>query len=111
MEIKERTKKDFIILDINGQIDMQTSPALREVLKQKLDNKGPKLLVNFSKVQFIDSSGIATLVEALKNSRSKKGILRLFGLSHSVKSVFQLAQLDKVFEVFNSENQAIEEEV
>ena len=108
MEINERSKKDFLILDVNGQIDMQTSPSLRQILKKKFEEKGSKVLINFSKVQFIDSSGIATLVEALKDSRSKKGVFRLVSLSHSVKNVFQLAQLDKVFEIFSSEVQALE---
>jgi anti-sigma B factor antagonist len=64
-------------------------------------------VVNLSQVRYIDSSGVATLVEGLKASRDLGSRFILFGLSTSAREVLQLSRLIKVFEVYDNEEQAM----
>jgi anti-sigma B factor antagonist len=96
------------IFDISGDIDLSSSPEVRRALLQELDaNRPSRLVCNLTNVHYIDSSGIASLVEALKLSRDIGSRLILFGLSPIVHEVLQLSRLLKVFEIYESEAQAL----
>lgn len=96
------------ILDISGDIDLANSPAMRKVLLGEIKEKHtPKVLLNLKNVRYIDSSGIASLVEGLKASRDSGARLILYGLSSSVREVLELSRLQKIFEIYDSEEQAL----
>jgi anti-sigma B factor antagonist len=98
------------IIDISGDIDMASSPQLRTVLLRELKElKTPHLALNLTAVRYIDSSGIASLIEALKAARDAKARLVLFGLNTTVKEVMQLSKLIKIFEIVDNEEQATAE--
>jgi anti-sigma B factor antagonist len=65
------------------------------------------VLLNLEKVRYIDSSGIASLVEGLKASRDQGSRLILYGLSKTVREVMELSRLQKIFEIHDSEAQAL----
>ena len=88
------------LITVSGDIDMHSSPALREQLISQINKKVSVVLVDFNNVSYIDSSGIATFVEALKHMKSYSGSLRLFGLPGGVREIFSFSKLDKVFEIF-----------
>jgi anti-sigma B factor antagonist len=96
------------ILDITGDIDLAHSPAMRKALLQEIrEKKTPKVFLNLEKVRYIDSSGIASLVEGLKASRDQGSRLILYGLSKTVREVMELSRLQKIFEIHDSEAQAL----
>jgi anti-sigma B factor antagonist len=99
MEIEITAYKGIKVITVKGDIDMYSSPALREELIGHSNMKVSVLLVDFNKVTYIDSSGIATFVEALKHMKTYGGRLRLFGLPGGVKEIFSFSKLDKVFEI------------
>ena len=70
-------------------------------------NAGKKLVVDLAKVNYIDSSGLATLVEMLKKMKSQGGSLGLAGMSEKVKSLFEITKLDKLFLVYNTQAEAV----
>jgi anti-sigma B factor antagonist len=95
-------------LDITGDIDLAHSPAVRKALLSEIkEKKTPKVFLNLEKVRYIDSSGIASLVEGLKASRDLGSRLILYGLSKSVREVMELSRLQKIFEIHENEAQAI----
>lgn len=94
------------VISLTGEIDMQTSPNAREQMLDILKKKG-SLLVDLSKTQYIDSSGVASLVEGLQLAKSRKLSFALVEVSHSVKQVLQLARLDKVFPIHQTLEQAL----
>jgi len=100
MDIEVTDYKGIKVITVKGDIDMYSSPALREELIGHSSTKVSVLLVDFNKVTYIDSSGIATFVEALKHMKTYGGRLRLFGLPVGVKEIFSFSKLDKVFEIF-----------
>ena len=90
------------LLRIYGDVTIQTSPKLREQLKPLLDTSTREIRVALEHVDFMDSSGIATLVEGLQWARMTGGRFILSGLSENVRDVFELAKLDTVFEIEES---------
>ena len=108
MQIAARPATGGTILDITGDIDLAHSPAMRKALLQEIkEKKTLKVFLNLEKVRYIDSSGIASLVEGLKASRDQGSRLILYGLSKTVREVMELSRLQKIFEIHDSEAQAL----
>ena len=107
MEVKNREVDGKIIVDVSGDVDMKTSRLLQKSLKELVGAKISPIIVNLEKVSYMDSSGLATLVECLQGVRTYKGQLRLFGLSQNLKEVFKIVKLDSIFSIFSSENDAL----
>jgi anti-sigma B factor antagonist len=109
MKVEIATKKigAGFLMSLKGDVDMNSSPDVRGSLAAAFKEGGAKaLLIDLSGVRYMDSSGIATLVEAMQNCM-KQGIrLRLVELSPSVRDVFELARLASVFEIFRSVDEA-----
>lgn len=108
MQISARKTGPTTIFDVSGDIDFAKSPELRESLLHEIrGSHTPRVVVNLSQVRYLDSSGVASLVEALKASRDLGSRLILFGLSAPAREVLQLSRLNKVFEIYDSEKQAL----
>jgi anti-sigma B factor antagonist len=99
---------DVQIVRLSGEIDLQHSPKLRQLLQGKAAKKPRALLLDLSEVKYIDSSGLATLVEYYKSARMFSGHLAVAGLSSRVKSIFDLVRLGEVFGVYSSVAEAEE---
>jgi anti-sigma B factor antagonist len=108
VQIAARQSEGWTILDLTGDIDLAHSPAMRKVLLVEIKEKRtPKVYLNLKNVRYIDSSGIASLVEGLKASRDQGSRLILFGMNTTVREVMQLSRLQKIFEIYESEEQAL----
>ena len=105
MGASTRVEKGTTIVDVVGQIDLGNSPALRKTLLESLKGTD-RVAVNLIAVKYIDSSGIASLLEILKEARQSKKRLVLFGLTAAVSQVLQLTRLTGVFEIRETEDQA-----
>lgn len=108
MNVSVRTAGNVAILDCSGDVDFFASPDLREALVAWIKPDGPSVLLNMSAATYIDSSGIATLIEGLQLSRRNKARFGLFGLRPNARSVLEVARLYKVFTIFNDEAEALE---
>lgn len=107
MKISTRQSGDATVVVVNGNIDLYNSPEVRRTLLGALQAQGAKhVLVNLQEVKYIDSSGIASLVEGLKASRTAGVRLSLVGLSPAAREVLEMSRLAKLFEVYESEEQA-----
>ena len=106
MNTATRDNRGTTIVDVTGHIDLGTSPALRKTLLDALKG-ADRLAINLAAVKYIDSSGIASLLEVLKAARSTKKLLVLFGLTSAVREVLQLTRLTGVFEIEETENEVV----
>jgi anti-sigma B factor antagonist len=95
------------VLGLSGEIDMHTSPDLRKSLLGLIKKKPPEVVVDFGGVTYIDSSGIATLVEGLKAMRAYKGNLKLAAINENIMDIFRFAKLDMVFNTYDTVNSAL----
>ena len=103
----EKVGAGYLML-LKGDVDMNTSPDVRSNLGEVFKRGNAKaLLINLSGVRYMDSSGIATLVEAMQNCMKQNMRLRLVDLSPPVRDVFEMARLSSIFEVFPTANDAL----
>ena len=109
MQISAPRMDKTTILDISGDIDLAHSPEVRKmVLLEFREKRTPRVILNLRDVNYIDSSGVASLVEGLKASRDVGSRLILFGLSPIAHEVLQLSRLLKIFEIYDTEDMALE---
>ena len=108
MKVSVKSNQEVHILEVSGEIDFHTSRDLRDKFQELIDKKCQKLLVNLAKVTYIDSSGLATFVEVLQKIGRSGGKLVLVGLSAPVRGVFEIAKLDSIFALEDSETRALE---
>ncbi len=104
MEVKSFQQDGVTVFKVDGEINIGTSPELKKQF-EKLPSK--KIVVDLEKVSYIDSSGLATLVEMLKKMKVQGGSLGLSGMSEKVKSLFEITKLDKLFLIFQNQQDAI----
>jgi len=97
-DIKFKKTDDGFIVYATGEIDLSNSQGLRKTILAALKTY-QKVLVDLSGVNYIDSSGIASLVEGLQFSKSNKKEFVLTKPSKQVKAIMELARLDKVFTI------------
>ena len=108
MNISTRQIESAFIVDVTGDITLYNTPEVRRILLDLLKEKRVRrVIVNLEKVKYIDSAGVASLVEGLKLSRDLKSGFALYGLSRSTREVLELTRLLKVFEVHNTEEEAL----
>jgi anti-sigma B factor antagonist len=107
LKIKTRTKSNAIIIEIEGEVDLYSSPQVRKTIIDLTQQKKPALLINLEAVPYMDSSGVATLVEGLQRMKEYGGKLCIYNLQGTVRDVFELSRLDKVFNIFDNETEAI----
>jgi anti-sigma B factor antagonist len=109
MKISARQYGEITILDLSGEITLFNSPEIRKALLSQLkERRVQHLVLNMLGVPYIDSSGVASLVEGLKASRDVSARFALFGLSKSAKTVLELTHLLRIFEVHQTEQEALE---
>ncbi len=103
VEIVTEKHDSGYVMKLKGDVDMNSSGDVRSALAAlfKQSPSGIKaLFIDLSQVRYMDSSGIATLVEAMQTCMKQKARLRLVDLSPAVNDVFELARLKSVFEIF-----------
>ena len=106
MKISIRAVGDAKVVEVEGEVDLSTSPDLRRTLFETLSTVG-RLALNLGAIRYIDSSGIATLIEVLNRSQHLKKEFVLFGLSPAVQEVFRLTHVVRIFRVFQTEQEAL----
>jgi anti-sigma B factor antagonist len=104
--VSTRSAGEITIVDLIGQIDLGSSPALRKTLLDSLKTTN-HMAINLAGVSYIDSSGIASLIEVLKAAQDTKKRLVLFGVEGAVLQVLQLTRLTGIFEIAQTEEQVL----
>jgi anti-sigma B factor antagonist len=108
MQVEREEIADAIVLTVQGSVDITSSPELRGELKAALDRQIPRIVVDMGGVTFVDSSGLATLIEALQRTQAYQGKVVLCNLTQAVLGVFELANLDHIFKIRPSRAAALE---
>ena len=101
MKYNSREDRNYTIIELDGEVDLSCSPDARKQILDCLEN-AQNLLVDLSRVTYIDSSGVASLVEGYQAARKKALKFGLISVSSAVMNVLRLARLDKVFPIHAS---------
>ena len=108
LNITTRANGSATIVDVCCDVTLYNTPELRKALMSLLKvKKAPRVIVNMTTVRYIDSAGVACLVEALKVAKDWNLGLAFFGLNRVAKEVLELTRLNHVFEVYGTEEEAV----
>jgi anti-sigma B factor antagonist len=88
------------VLPLKGEIDLHVSPRVASSLQAIVATKPKQVVVDLSAVSYIDSSGLAVLIEGMQNVAAYGGKFALAGLQDTVRPIFEIARLDQVFRIF-----------
>ena len=88
------------VLPLEGDIDLHVSPAVREVLNAVIKKKPKRIVMDLSRVTYIDSAGIAVLIRAMQEVEAYGGKFFLSGLQETLRSIFEISRLERVFRIF-----------
>src|SRR5215467_1660400 len=95
------------VLSLKGEIDLHVSPSVTASLNEMIDKKPERMVVDLSDVSYIDSAGLAALIEAMQKVEGYGGKFMLTGLQETVRSIFEISRLDQVFQIFPDADAAL----
>jgi anti-anti-sigma factor len=107
MEIVTNEQDGVVSLSLKGRLDFSSSTSLKERVMELMSDGKRHFVVNMAKVDFINSSGLGTLVSVLKEVRLAKGKMVLANLGTYVQEIFEITQLSHIFEICTSEDEAL----
>lgn len=100
MQTREFSEDGLHILAIEGEIDLARSPELREVLHAHAKVRRPTLVLDFKGVSYVDSSGLATLIEYVRKAQAYGGRFALVNVSERVQTIFDLVRLSEFLSIY-----------
>lgn len=107
MQINFEDKSGISVFTVSGDIDINSSPDMKKGFEKVFKDKKDKVVIDLKNVGYVDSSGLATIVEIFKNMRSYGGKLKLAGLSDKVIGLFEITKLDKLFDISGNVEDAV----
>lgn len=109
MNFSIRMDGTLCIVEVTGDVDLKGSPDLRKAIFDAL-KLAPKVALNLSEIRYIDSSGIAVMIEALRESQTLNREFVLFGMNPEVYDVFKLTHVLRIFQIVDTEEQVLRPE-
>ena len=88
------------ILPLDGEIDLHRSPEVATTIRAAIKEEPKKLVIDLSKVSYMDSSGLAVLIDGMRKVEFYGGKLYLVGLQEGLRAVFETSRLDQAFRIF-----------
>jgi len=102
-----RVDEETQALDLEGEVDVYTAPLLRQEIMDQVDSGVKHLLVNLAQVEYLDSTGLGILIGGVKRLKEQDGSLKLVGPSARITRIFEITGLNKIFDVYSSEADAL----
>lgn len=97
----------MIIFVQEERLDAHNSDELKTEMNRLFATGAKELILDLKEVRFIDSSGLGVLVSGFKNASTNQGSLKLSGLQTQVRSMFELTRLHRVFDIFQTTDEAL----
>lgn len=108
MSFTASTHADVTIVDVEGQLIVGNRQELKQLVLDAIDKGAKKVLVDFARTGYIDSSGLGVLVSLAKKIREGGGDLRLANLNDDLQTLFELTKLDTLFQISQTREHALE---
>ena len=106
-EILERVENDIQIIQISGELDALVAPKVKEIFNKLIDKDCIKYVVNFKNLIHINSLAMGILRGKLQVVKEMGGDIKISNLNDHVKTIFETIGLDEIFEIYNTEEEAI----
>ncbi len=103
-----RVTANAVILDLHGEINLQADEALNAAYTTAVTHQPAIIVLNFSDVVYVNSTGIALIVGLMAQARKARQSLRVYGLSEHYKEIFHITRLTDFMQVCENEGQALQ---
>lgn len=107
LKVRSEKRQDAVLIIPSGEIDLTSSPVLRVELKRVQADRPARLVIDLAAVPYMDSAGVATLVEAMQFARKSNTRLVLCSMQEKVRSIFEISRLDTVFTIVTDQGAAL----
>jgi anti-sigma B factor antagonist len=108
MSLNVSHQRDVVVIEVEGQLIVSNRQELKQRVLDEAETGARKILVDFGKTGYIDSSGLGVLVSLAKRLRELGGDLRLANLNDDLQTLFELTKLDTLFQIADSRERALE---
>lgn len=109
LKIEKRTENGTAVLDLRGRIVLgQGTTALRDAVREELDNGSRRILLNFAEVSYVDSAGFGELLGSYTTTAKNGGEMKLCGHQHTLMNLMHLTKLNTSLQVFADESEALQ---
>lgn len=106
-EILERNVDDIKVLKVVGELDALVAPKLKDKITKLVDSDATKFIIDFEDVTHINSLAMGILRGKLKVVKDMGGDIKLIKLNEHIKSIFEMIGLDEIFEIYETEDEAV----
>ena len=107
MEILEERIDEIDVLGLTGRLDASSAKGLKEKVGALVREKRLNLVIDMAAIDFIDSSGLGSLVSSLRSANKLGGDIKIASLQDQVRAIFELTRLHRIFEIFNDRDAAV----
>ena len=107
LEVDTQERDRWSVVSLRGEIDVYTAPRLRQALIDLIEGGASDILVDMSRVDFLDSTGLGVLVGGLKRVKAKDGSLEIVATQDKILKIFEITGLSKVFPIHDSVDAAV----
>ena len=108
LEVQSRQADNGVtVVAPTGRLDVAGAPALKDAISEALKNGTPRVVLDMEGISFVDSTGLGSVIAALKQIRSSQGDLRLAAPNQQVRVVLELTTLDRVFPYYSTVEEAL----
>ncbi len=108
MEISVTTKGSIAVMNLEGTLDTNSSPHAQKSLDELFDSGTLKILMNFTKVDFVTSAGLRVLLGTAQKLQKAGGELRVCNLNEQVMEIFEMSGFDEILNVYATEDEAMQ---
>ncbi len=107
VSVNTEAHQGAVLVSPQGDVDMSRSPVLRQTLHDVQARKPQRMVVDLANVDYMDSSGLATLVEAMRSAKKADTKMVLCGMNDKVRAIFEIARLHHFFTIVDSVDEAV----
>lgn len=108
MDILTSQANNIAILKLRGRFDAYSAPSVERLLKSITNRMPANAIIDLGEVNFVDSTGLATILQGMKRCRQQKGDLYLCNIQPSTRIIFELTHFDRVFPIFETQEAAVQ---
>ncbi len=105
MEIRVDGK--YLIVALSGELDVESSQKMKNDVRKKISSETSNIVIDLTNVNYVDSSGLGTLIALQKDARFNGGSLCIVGASQQIKRVMKMTNLDKLFQLYDKLDEVI----
>jgi len=107
LQVKQKVKGAVTICSISGEIPIDTVEDLKKKFKKLVTDKTRKVILNFKDLDYIDSAGLASLIQFSKDLKGIQGAVFFSNLSPKIISLFAITKLENAFPIYETEEAAV----